>query len=70
MAVNNDDFSCKNCGSLLEWIDTIDTEGGIQEGYIIENQVWHCPGCHKDYVIEQKVYFTENDVDIISITET
>ena len=54
----------------MEWIDTIDTEGGIQEGYIIENQVWHCLGCHKDYVIEQKVYFTENDVDIISITET
>lgn len=70
MAVNNDDFNCKNCGSSLEWVDTIDTEGGIQEGYIIENQIWHCPSCHKDYVIEQKAYFTEDDVDIVSITET
>lgn len=68
--VNEDDFNCKNCGHPLDWTDTVDTEGGIQEGYIIERQVWHCHCCNKDYAIEQRADFTENDVDIINITET
>lgn len=70
MAVSEEDFNCKNCGHPLDWIDTIDTEGGIQEGYIIENQVWTCHCCQKDYVITQKANFNENDVDITNISET
>ena len=64
-----EDFNCNNCGHSLEWEDTIDIEGGIQEGYIVESQTWYCPYCHKNYVIEQKAYFTENDIDIIGINE-
>lgn len=41
---------CKHCHNELEWEDTFDTEGGIQEGYLIERQVWTCPNCHKDYI--------------------
>ena len=65
-----EDFNCNNCGHSLEWEDTIDIEGGIQEGYIVESQTWYCPCCHKNYAIERKAYFTENDIDIIGIRET
>lgn len=60
---------CKHCHNELEWEDTFDTEGGIQEGYLIERQVWTCPNCHKDYIIEQKATFLENDIDIIYFEE-
>lgn len=69
MAVNEEDFNCKNCGQPLEWVDTVDTEGGINEGYIIEHQAWTCPNCQKDYAITQQANFNESDVDITEITE-
>ena len=69
MAVSNEDFNCRECGQPLEWEDTMDTSGGINEGYISERQLWTCNHCQKDYIIEQKVCLTDNDVDIIDFEE-
>lgn len=44
-------FLCKQCGKLLEWLDTVDWEGGIAEGSIRERQIWTCEHCQKDYII-------------------
>ncbi len=69
MAINNEDFNCKNCGHPLDHEDTMNTDGGINEGYIIERQLWCCSNCNKDYIIEQKIDISENDVDIIYYKE-
>ena len=69
MAINNEDFICKNCGHQLDWEDTIDTEGGINEGYIIERQLWCCSNCNKNYIIEQKADIGEGDINIIYYEE-
>lgn len=63
-----EDFLCKYCGGRLEWVDTIDCEGGIMEGYYTERQRWLCLKCGKDYLIQQSSeldiptvdYFEEN----------
>lgn len=70
MAVNEEDFNCKNCGHPLDWADIVDTEGGINEGYIIERQVWVCHCCNKSYVIEQRADIGEGDVDITNFEES
>lgn len=58
---------CKCCGKPLEWADTYRTEGGLEEGYIIENQIWTCEQCNKDYIITKQGYI--KDVDIIAFEE-
>ena len=63
------ELNCKKCGSPLEWADTIRNFGGIQEGYIIERQVWCCEQCKIDYIVEQRAEFLENDVNIIYFEE-
>lgn len=68
--VTSEDFNCKNCGKPLEWADTFRSEGGIQEGYLIEHQVWTCEHCQKDWVITQQANFNENDVDITDFQES
>ena len=70
MAINNEDFICKNCGHQLDWEDTIDIEGGINEGYIIERQIWGCEKCDTSYVVEKRAYIKENDIDIIYFRES
>lgn len=70
MAVNSEDFSCKNCGCQLDCVDTLDTEGGINEGYIIERQEWVCPECNKSYVITQRADIGEGDIDITDFEES
>lgn len=60
---------CKYCGKLLDQTDTIDREGGINEGYIIERQLWTCEHCQKDYIIEKQIYIKDEDVDIINFEE-
>lgn len=30
---------CPKCKCKLEWFDTTDSEGGIEEGYLIETSV-------------------------------
>lgn len=53
---------CKHCQSDLEWEDTFRHEGGIQEGYLIEHQIWTCPNCQKDYIINKRVDFDESKI--------
>lgn len=67
--VTSEDFNCKKCGQPLDHEDTMDTEGGINEGYIIERQLWCCSHCHKDYVITQRADINEGDVDITNFQE-
>lgn len=61
-------FICR-CGNKLEWVDTFDTDGNLQEGYLSEKQEWHCPKCNKYYTIEQTIYFAEKDIKVKNITE-
>lgn len=63
-------YHCKKCGKELEWADTIDHEGGIQEGYIIERQIWTCEDCDISYVIEQRADFQKQDVSTIYFEES
>lgn len=57
---------CKCCGKPLEWVDTYDTEGGI-DSCIIERQLWTCEHCNKDYIITKQGYIKK--VDIIDFEE-
>lgn len=70
MAISSEDFNCKSCGQPLDCVDTIDTEGGINEGYIIERQEWVCEHCQKSYVITQRADIGEGDVDITDFEES
>ena len=70
MAVCDEDFNCRKCGHPLDWVDTIDTEGGINEGYIIERQEWVCHCCNQSYIIEQRADIGEGDVDITDFQES
>lgn len=58
---------CKQCGKSLYWEDTYRIEGGIEEGYLIENQIWVCENCQKEYTIIKQGYF--HNVDIINFEE-
>lgn len=49
--------SCKKCGRPLIWEDTIDHSGGIDDGYLLEHQLWSCDHCKIDYIIDKKVEF-------------
>lgn len=70
MSVSNEDFNCKKCGSPLDCVDVMDTEGGINEGYIIERQNWICEHCGTDYIITQRADIGEGDVDITDFEES
>lgn len=61
-------LTCK-CGSKLEWEDTSDVEGGILEGYIIEQQLWTCPNCQTEYSVQARVNFKESDIEIDQVLE-
>lgn len=61
-------LTCK-CGSKLEWEDTSDVEGGILEGYIIEQQLWTCPNCQTEYFVQARVNFKESDIEIDQVLE-
>lgn len=57
-----DNLKCCNCGNDLDLEDVFDHEGGIMEGFLIENQVWSCPHCQKEYIITQRVDFEEGQI--------
>lgn len=42
-------IKCLKCKKDLEWYDTIDVEGSLSEGYLVEVQLYHCENCNKDY---------------------
>lgn len=62
-------LTCNKCGMELEWDDTTDVEGGILEGYIIEQQLWVCPECGKVYCVSARVNFRESDIDFYEVLE-
>jgi uncharacterized protein with PIN domain len=45
------ELKCKECGTELELNDIYDTDGGLDEGYIVEKRFYTCPHCNKDYSI-------------------
>ena len=53
---------CKHCGNPLEHCDTVDVDGDISEGYIIERQYWCCENCQKDYCIEIRGEIKESKI--------
>lgn len=61
--MGNVKFLCKLCGDPLEWEDTIDTEGGIEDKWYLERQLWVCKRCQKDYVIGLSVDITNPKVE-------
>lgn len=62
------EFLCKSCGSPLNCEDVLDTSGGILEGYINEHQVWSCPECQKDFIID--LYIDIHDFEITYFEES
>lgn len=62
-------YNCKKCNNPLEWADTINVEGGINEGEFTERQIWTCPYCEAEYVIERQVNFEDKPVKTIYFEE-
>ena len=56
--MENVKFLCKLCGDPLKWEDTIDADGGIEDKWYLERQLWTCRRCQKDYVIGLSVDIT------------
>ena len=57
-----EDLKCPKCKSQLDWLDTIDSEGGIKEGYSIETSVWECSKCNQEYVVQERAEFVNNKI--------
>ena len=55
-------FLCKHCKKPLEYADTLDTEGSIDDGYIQEHQMWTCDHCDVTYVIDLWAKITNSEV--------
>lgn len=56
-------FLCKYCGDPLEWEDILDTEGGIEDKWYLERQLWTCKRCDVGYVIGLSVDITNPKVE-------
>ena len=63
-----EELLCKQCGNPLNHEDTLDISGGILEGYISEHQLWSCPECEKDFIVD--LYVDIKDFDITSFEES
>lgn len=53
---------CPKCKCKLEWFDTTDSEGGIEESYLIETSVWGCNKCGQEYVIQERALLTDTQI--------
>lgn len=53
---------CPNCGKTMQWSDTIDVEGGLLEGWVLERMYFECPHCNKDYVTDVQVNITPDQL--------
>ena len=63
------ELKCKKCNSPLEHYDTIDTDGGLEDDFYVERQIWGCDKCSLDYVVEKQIKFNPKDVNIIYFEE-
>lgn len=61
-------LTCK-CGNELKWEDTSDVEGGILEGYIIEQQLWECPKCKQTYEVQLRANVDLQQAEVKEILE-
>ena len=55
-------FLCKHCGNPLEYYDTLDTSGGLEDSYYMEHQIWTCESCQIDYIIDQVAELTNRKI--------
>ena len=46
----------------MQWSDTIDVEGGLLEGWVLERMYFECPHCNKDYVTDVQVNITPDQL--------
>lgn len=56
-------LECKKCGGRLNWEDTVNFEGGILEGYLLEEQIYICENCNTNYNIQARVNFRNNEIE-------
>lgn len=62
--INMKEIKCRNCDTILEWDDTIKIEGGIDEGYIIEAQLYHCENCGKECKAIIRAPIDDNNINV------
>lgn len=63
-------MECPNCKGQLEWVDTMDFEGGIDEGYIRELQVHECTLCKQEFIVTKFVNFDKKNISIEKIEKS
>lgn len=64
------EIKCKKCGSPLEFDDCYDTDGGLDDGYIMEKRSYTCPKCNTEWLVGLNVPIpTPTEKDIIWFKE-
>lgn len=58
-------LKCKKCGNPLSLEDVYDSDGGLDEGYIIEKRLYCCDKCETDYTVGINVPVPEPQEDNI-----
>jgi len=67
---NNGTLNCPYCHSKLQWEDTIDHFGGIDDGYFSELRVYSCDFCKQDYIAQLTADFDKKSVKLVDFQET
>lgn len=60
---------CPKCGKELSWLDTIDFEGSLLEGWVMERMVFGCGDCETEYTVDIRINFNTNDLEIGELRE-
>ena len=63
------ELKCKKCGGNLIHEDTVDTFGGLEEDYYIEQQLYSCEKCKTEYIIDKRIDVQESDIEITYFEE-
>lgn len=63
------ELKCKKCGGNLIHEDTVDTFGGLEEDYYIEQQLYSCEKCKTEYIIDKRIDVQESDIKITYFEE-
>ena len=67
--MGNTKTKCPNCGEMMQWEDTLDVEGGLLEGYIIERMLFSCNNCNKDFITDVRVSIEPAHLKFENFTE-
>lgn len=54
---------CDTCGGKLDWNDTLNYEGSLIEGWVIEHMLYKCKECGTQYLVDADISFTPNQVN-------